>query len=329
MANILPSAPPEMTDQQLYDTRVTNDMSALRFEDVEKSGQDDWIVIKIMAGQFSGSGTIVGAAIEAETGRMIEASTGSLLTAPAGQMGIVEAGSWQLVSAVGNYTGTRAGEYTWIEPVQSRIKGLEPQHLYRPFAKGGTVLCRHNRGLSDIGEFNPVYLLPSGWESAVRPAYESYQQHPELFAGPSLRSQPDGLVQLLHSDNPLVSTHAFRAMLENGLLSTQLLEDALGRSAGYQRAILVYLLLLHPEQIDEAELTRKLTELVDGARTAQELRPIAIGTVTLSLLHRHLPTSQRLAPRFLGTLSNRSLALGGGQHADAYLDRVFNVMRVT
>jgi hypothetical protein len=308
---------PALTDQDLHDVRAAHDMANLRFDAVAKGGEGSWIIIKIIPAPHSGSATIVGASIDLASGKLIDKRQ-EILTPDAAQPGIMEEGSWELVASLSNSATTSRGKYSWTEPRRTRIRGLEVEDLYRPFARGGVVLCRHRPEMQGSAQFGSVQLIPLGWEIHMRAAYEFFQRNPGLFAGSSLPSQRDQLVEMLRGDNPVLGVMAFRTMAEKGTVDIALLREVLDRFEGYRRGVLSYMIMVHPLNLNENTLLDELAKAVEGITALDEHRFFALGIATARLLHPDLRTSQVLVPKLLTTLRRHTAQLGGGKGPPTY-----------
>src|SRR5271170_7445003 len=96
------AAPPE---QYLHDLRAVYDMGNLHLDPAVKVGNQPWSVVKITPDPYSGSETLVGAAINAKTGELINAATGKPAADNSFSSAMIEEGSWVLVTRVGALRG--------------------------------------------------------------------------------------------------------------------------------------------------------------------------------------------------------------------------------
>jgi hypothetical protein len=309
---------PAFTDQDLHDVRAAHDMANLRFDAVAKGDEGFWIIIKIIPAPHSGSATTVGASIDLDSGKLIDNRTGKILTPDAAQPGIMEEGSWELVTSLSNSPTTSRGQYSWTEPRRTRIRSLEVEDLYRPFARGGVVLCRRRPEMQGSAQFVSAQLIPPGWEIHTRAAYEFFQRNPGLFAGSSLPSQRDRLLEMVRGDNPVLGVMAFRTMAEKGTVDIALLREVLGRFEGYRRVVLSYMIMAHPLNLNENTLLDELAKAIEGIAVPDEHRFFALGIATTRLLHPDLRTSQVLGPKLLTTLRRHTAQLGGGKGSPTY-----------
>src|SRR4051794_707217 len=81
----------KLEGQILHDGRAVHDLAALRFADYEPGGRPPWILATRAPGPRSGSATIPGGYIEAETGKLV---------VPEGAMTVlVKEGTWKALSS--------------------------------------------------------------------------------------------------------------------------------------------------------------------------------------------------------------------------------------
>jgi hypothetical protein len=315
-------------DQPLHDARAIYDMIRLRFDELQKSQDGVWSVLKITPASHSGSLTLIGAYIDAASGQLIDESTGNVVQPANRTVGITQKGSWQRIDALGHYSGANYGQYGWTDPVKATIRKREARDLYSPFAKGGNVFCTHNPAVQGAAQFESVHVIPRGWETSIGPAYESFKQSSQLFATPSLPSHDAELLEMLHGENSVVAVMAFRTLAENEKIDITSVKDALGQSEGYRQAAFVYLMLLQPGQIDESALFSELATGIDAASAPEGLRPMAIAIVAAGFLQPDLRMPQSLGPKVLSSVRDRSTRLRAGAAPDPYLQVVFEIMGV-
>jgi hypothetical protein len=320
-------SPDVFTDQPLHDLRAIHDIMGVRFGELQQSRDRAWSVVKITAALYSGSATVIGTYIEAESGRLIDESTGDVVQPRSRPVGIIEEGSWELIDTLGHFTGANRGQYGWTEPRKAVIRTRRPAvYSYSPFAKGGNVLCSHNPSVQGAAQFKSVHLIPRGWETAIRPAYEAFKHSSELFTTPRLPSHYAQLSGMLGGDNSVVAVMAFRTLVENRRVDIPLLKDALGRSHGYRQAAFVYLVLLEPGQIDKNALTSELTTAIAATSARDEHPPIATAIAAARLLHPTFRMPQSLGPKVLTSLRDRATRLAAVTPPDPYLRVVFEIM---
>jgi len=320
---LLPQTPAR-PHQEIHDVRATHDVANLRFDPV-KVGAGTWVVIKITPAPHSGSATVIGAAIDAGSGKLIDRGTGKEMTPDAARSGIIEEGSWELVASLNGPAIPGRGQYSWTEPLATRVHKLEAKHLYMPFAEGGCVLCRYDPAAAGSARFDSVCLIPPDWEGGVKPAYEVVKQNPQLFAAPPTPPQTDQLVRILSGDNSVVATLAFRTLLEGAQVDSERLRAALSQSKGYRRAVFVYLLMRLIPNSQHDMLSRELGQSITSSDDLEEHKAVALGMATTRLLHPESSSSQSLAPPLLTALRGRTQRLAGEKGTDPYLRRLFEV----
>ena len=76
-----------------------------------------------------------------------------------------------MITRMSTPAGNQTGRHKWDhqKPVLPKSRNRSPTgNVYRPFASGGIVLCRHNPQAEGLSQFSSVSLLPSGWETGIR-----------------------------------------------------------------------------------------------------------------------------------------------------------------
>lgn len=320
--NDILAAPPE---QYPHDLRAVHDIGTFH-PDISATADDRrWAALHINPDTYSGSETLIGAAINSKTGEFIEAATGK----PAGDMsfplGISEKGSWTLITRIGASRGKQKGGYEWTKPLNQNDRKLEPEDIYRPFSKGGVILCRHDPQVGGAGQFDSVNLLPRGWESDIRPAFDSLRKNNALFAAPASAKEIASLGAMLRDKNRIISSIAARSLAESGNLDSQTLQQALSKSAGYQRAVLMYVALVHPPATEPSAVEPALTQAVQNTSEASNNRSAVLASTAAVLFHPELPKSRALGLKLLNTIRGRPITALAGKEADPYVDQLLKL----
>ena len=319
--NNIQSAAPE---QHVHDLRAVYDMGNLRLDPSAGTGDRPWSVLRITPDQYSGSETLIGAAINAKTGELIDAATGK----PAAEMsfpsGVIEQGSWTVITRIGTPAGNQTGRYKWTEPVNAKRR-LDPDDVYRPFASGGIVLCRHNPQAEGLSQFNSVSLLPPGWETDVQSAFNTLQKNKVLSGKPASKTDISSLRTLASDANLFVSSMAFRLLAETGNLDSRTLQQNLAQAANYRRAVFMYVALINSAVGGASPVEPALAQAVQGASQPANDRATVLASTAATLFNPELPNSRALSARLLGGIRNRPTPAVAARKPDPYVDQLLKL----
>jgi hypothetical protein len=314
-------------DQHLHDLRAVHDMGDLRVDLGQDTADRLWYVLRVTPDPHSGSTTLVGAAIDGKTGELIDSATGK----PAGESSfpsaLIQEGSWTLMTRIGAPRGKQRGRYKWIEPLQYRKRKLDPEDIYRPFSKGGVVLCRHNPKLEGAEQFDSVNLLPAGWESDVRSAFDALQKNKALSSAPASSADIASL-RALPNDNPIVSSIAFRSLAETGNLDSETLQQGFSKSSGYLRAVFMYVVLIHSPVGALTTLEAALTQAAQSTSQPSDSRAVALASTAAALFHPELPVSSSLSSKLLSSIRSRPIPSIAGHQSDPYVDQLLKLTQI-
>jgi hypothetical protein len=309
--------------QHLHDLRAVHDMGNLRLD----PGTSDrpWSVLRLAPDPHSGSATLEGAAIDGATGNLIDVATGKPAIDSSFPASIIEEGSWELLTRIGAPRGKQRGHYQWTKPMDYRKKRVEPNDIYGPFSRGGIVLCRHNSQIEGMGQFESVNLLPLGWESDVRPAFDSLQKNKALSAAPASAREIASLRVLLGDKNRIISSIAARSLAESGNLDSLTLQQALSKSAGYQRAVLMYVALVHPPAAEPSTVEPALTQAVQNTSEGSNNRAAVLASTAAVLFHPELPKGRTLGVKLLNSIRSRPVRALAAKEPDPYVDQLLKL----
>jgi hypothetical protein len=317
--NNIQSAAPE---QHMHDLRAVYDMGNLRLD--SSSGASPWSVLRVTPDQYSGSETLIGAAINAKTGELIDAATLKPAAEMSFQSGVIEQGSWTAITRIGAPAGNQTGRYMWTEPREAK-RNLDPDDVYRPFASGGIVLCRHNPQAEGRAQFNSVCVLPPGWESDVQSTFNTLQKSKVLSGKPDSKADISSLRALTSDANPLVSSIAFRSLAEIGNLDSKTLPQSLSKTANYRRAVFLYIALINSAVTDSSPIEAALTPAVQGASQAAADRATVLASTAATLFHPELPDTKALSSRLLSGIRNRLTPAVAARKSDPYVDQLLKL----
>jgi hypothetical protein len=315
-----------LPEQHLHDLRAVYDMGNLRLQPGSDAADRPWSVLRLLPDPHSGSATAIGVAQNIDTGQLVEAGTGKPI--PPGSPtnpGLIEEGSWNLISRIGAPPGKQSGRYKWTEPIDYRDRKPEPDDIYRPFAAGGIVLCRHNPKAEGLTQFNSVSLLPPGWESDVQSAFKTLQKNEVLSGKPASKADISSLRTLASDPNPIVSSIAFRSLAEIGNLDSKTLRKSLSETANYRRAVFLYIALINSAVTDSLPIEAALTLAVQGASQAAADRATVLASTAATLFHPELPDTKALSSRLLSGIRNRLTPAVAARKSDPYVDQLLKL----
>jgi hypothetical protein len=308
-----------LSDQLFHDTRAVHDTAMIRFDqdhspDVENS--KPWVVVRITAAPGSGSARELDTAVDIRSGLLISTRTGQPVSGENTQTVIGEEGTWQVVLTLEPFDHARYGTFSWREPVSNRERKLRPCDVYSPFAKGGVILCKIHPEDHGPSHFNPVHLIPAGWEQSLEVGYDIVRENRRVFYDPLTPDRQTALVRLVSAQNPIAALIAFRQLLNLNRVDAELLHSTLFRLEGFRRALFVYLTAAAPPEIGEDLLRRELTFFVENATTAPQQRFIGLALLALDLLRPEVNSRRPWILQLPHILRRRLVG------TDEYLDQI-------
>src|SRR5271165_1438440 len=327
------AAPPE---QHLHDLRAIYDMGNLHLDPAAKVGNQPWSVVRLTPDPYSGSETLVGAALDAKTGQLINAATGKPAADDSFSSGMIEEGSWALVTRLGVPRGKQRGRYKWTKPLEYEKRKLDPEDIYRPFVKGGTVLCRHNPEVEGATQFDAVSLLPTGWETNVAPAFDALKKNKVLSRQPVSAVDKMSLKALMADANAITSTIAFRSLSESGNLDSKTVQQTLSKATGYHRAVLMYVALVHAPAAGPSAIEPALAQATQSTSRPPDSRAAALAFAAVALFHPELPKSRALSVSLLNGMRSGLAPSVAGQAAssakrkiDPYVEQLLKTAQIS
>lgn len=302
---ILADTPP--TQQQteyavIREARTVHDTATLQLADYRMIAESSWIIATVTPTPDSGSASVPGAYIEAETGRYI--------TPEKSEMVLLKKGSWRAIAA-GSEHAPVTGQYAWDEPINRRTRAASPEDFYSPFAHGGTIVFQLEPHADAAKRFGACHLIFPEWTQATAESLKASAHISELLA--KLAKQPQSTIevtQMALGNNGISATLAYRSLLQHAPAFT-LQAPALLRAADARRlSIFVYLSLTAAPTKDRANWLKLLYQHVMENKQPEHLLAIAYAAFAVQLFSNQDPVSARAARDLLQALHKRVVELG-------------------
>jgi hypothetical protein len=103
------------------------------------------------------------------------------------------------------------------------------------------------RGPREIGHdpamFSPLYLIPPGLETYVKPAYERFLGLKQLFENELDSAKEKDIRVVLYDPNPLLASMAFRRLVESDKIGDAEVAGILPKASDYQMSVRTFLWL--------------------------------------------------------------------------------------
>ena len=264
----------------LHDARAAHDIGSFRFANFETDGLPSWVVATLNPDPDSGSATIPGGFIKAETGEVV---------VPEGAAAVVlKKGKWQALAAA-SPTQSVLGTYSWSEPLEEEKHVLTPEDYYSPFAYGGTVVFRPSPVAHDIKELEPVNLLFLEWGKLVEPAFVLSGGDSILYGKSGQITDANRLKQLIPHQNGLIATFALRELLRAPQTTPQDVYASLETQDDRRRSIFTYAMIAMSHSGKISEFARVVETHLRAVRQLDELRSIALGAFAAALFDGREP----------------------------------------
>ena len=289
------SLPKPVETAVLHDARAVHDTASFRFTDFTTVGTPSWVLASVTPGPNSGSGTIPGAFIKAETGEfVVPPDAGAVL---------VKEGSWKVVAAARQPKSQAMSTYSWTEPLrQKRI--LDPEDYYSPFIHGGTIVCRPTPEKLGLAQFGPVHLIFPEWGQFVAATAEFAEQHGGHFEqGGTRPGDADLLMSVLFHENKLISALAFQGLIASKSATPEVIRKGLLQDDGPARTILCYLVITGPEPAGADALLNVVVDALQAVPDQGRIHSIALGAFAAGLF---LAGDRRILSRSKSVLSRAS-----------------------
>jgi len=286
----------------VYEARVVHDTATLRLSDYHADGGSNWIIATLSPAPGSGSATVPGAYLEAETGRFVNPAQNDAL--------LLKKGTWQALAA-GDSTLPGKGEYEWTEPLAQTTRVVLPEDYYSPFAHGGTIVFQWQPDAAGAQRFANSRLLFAEWARAAADSLKT-SAHINALLG-KLAAQPQTAaeaVQMSRGSNGISATLAFGGLLQQ-TPGFALQAPTLLRAADARRlSIFVYLGLTAAPAKNRAEWLGLLHHYVMETREPERLLAIAYAAFAAQLFASQDPGSTHAARELMQALHKRVGELG-------------------
>jgi hypothetical protein len=164
--------------------------------------------------------------------------------------------------------------------------------------------------------------VPPEWASWVKPAFEYWKTHRELFDNGKGPRDGKALIAIMTADNPVLAFMGCRALAKAGMLRLDdVPKDALAPHDDLG-VMIAYLLLANTPPAENERVFGEMGRRIDGAKSCEELHGIALACVLdMDAVPYANPTSQPKRSTFglLLRIESRSKALTVEGMADPYL----------
>ncbi|SFR44350.1 hypothetical protein [Litoreibacter janthinus] len=179
-----------------YELRALHDIA--RWERGVYNSDAGWILARIEPAGDSGSATLPGGSISAETG--------ALSVPDDARLSLIKSGRWVRLSGTAQ---TKSGDFGWYDPLDEDKRALSPEDVYSPFVAGGKLLFVPNWTEQGDRQFDTPVLVLDEWLNTVEGANALSLPAEAAMANPSpeiLKQLPDAR----NSNNPFLSAWAWR-----------------------------------------------------------------------------------------------------------------------
>jgi hypothetical protein len=274
----------------LHDARAAHDIGSFRFADYEIEGLPSWIVATLNPDPDSGSATIPGGFIKAETGEVI---------VPEGVAAVVlKKGKWHALAGASPIQSV-LGTYSWSEPLEEEKHVLTPEDYYSPFAYGGMVVFRQIPVADDIKQLEPVNLLFPEWEKLMESAFTLSRRDSILYGNSIQITDAETLKQLVLHQNGLIATFALRELLRAPQTAPQDVYPFLETEDDRRRSIFTFAMIARSSSGKVSEFARAVETHLRTLRQLDQLRSIALGAFAAALFDGREPEVNSGARRVL------------------------------
>lgn len=270
-------ATPQAEYAILHDARCVHDVARLRRADYD--GGDAWVLAVIVPAPGSGTATVPGAHIDADTGAVVVPPDAGLV--------ITYEGEWSAAASAGAALPQR-GRYAWTVPADEEKRGVDPEDVYSPFARGGTAVMRPAAMAGTPEALAPVRLVFPEWREATAAALAEGTDPTAGVAG----GDAGPVLARLDDKNPLIAVLALRAAIEAAAILPPTARAVVDRAAGPRKSAMVYLMLAIPPPDrgpgqapdGRAAWVEAVVQAAAAATSREELRAFALGGFAAGVL---------------------------------------------
>lgn len=295
----LDSLPPESHAEYalVYEARAVHDTATLRLSDYGIAAKPAWIVTVVTPANGSGSATIPGAYIEAETGQFVTPERSDTV--------VVKKGAWQALDTA-DPLAPKTGNYSWTEPLDRVKRVVTPEDIYSPFSYGGTIVFRPEPKDYGARYFVSCRLLFPEWGRA---AAEALKAAPQLMGSLTTASTDNTswamVEKLAADDNGVLATVAFRTLLQSPGSFVAWLPALLKATDVKKLSTFAYLSLAVSSAKDRAQRIMELGKLINETKEADRLLAIAYAAFAVNLFATQDTAAVSAANEILGKLRKR------------------------
>ena len=298
------TSPPSLPTPQVvvYEARAVHDTATLQLSDYRPTAESGWIVATVKPAAGSGSATIPGAHIEAETGHLVTPAQSEVVLA--------KHGGWHAIAS-GQAGAPASGTYAWNEPMTSSARVSTPEVYYSPFAHGGTVVFQFAPQAEAIQQFGACRLIFPEWAQSVADTLKNSSRIAELIA--KLAAQPHAMAeaqQLVLGENGASATLAFRGLLQYAPAFALQAPPLLKMADARRLSIFVYLGLTAAPTKGRAEWFQLLRLQVMETSEPERLLAIAYAAFAVQLFAGQDSGSAHAAQELMQVLHKRVGELG-------------------
>jgi len=284
----------------LQNARAVHDTAALRLSDYETIGDPSWVLVVLTPASDSGSATVPGGYVDAETGIMVIPENSETV--------VVKNGGWRLQAATHPAHPT-SGTYAWTEPLDRNKRTLEPEDFYSPFIHGGTLLFQPNPAGKNIDQFKHPRVIFSQWKEMVQPAFAHSTQISGVLDGCGTNRDSGMLADLISQSNALLSVLALRESLRLRSIAPKSSRDLLHGVDHRVKALFVYLMLSASSSDQQGDWLNQISHLVKEARSLEDLHAFGLGAFAAALFQYQDAEIVAGAKTVLATVKKRLVPL--------------------
>lgn len=283
-----------------YETRAVHDTATLNLRDYLSKGQPDWIIGIVKPAPGSGSATVPGGYLKAETGEFVAPAQGGAV--------VVKSGHWRSLGAASG-AAPPGGQYAWTEALARHARAADPEDFYSPFSYGGAVVFMQIPNASGRDEFAHARLMLPTWEAlapqALRAAPRLLELSDQLTTRASALQEIGGLVA---DPNGLTAAMALRVALQSTSALAQRSGSLLAAADVRRLSVFTYLILAM-STTERAQWAAQLANQVQATSDPDRFTAMAYAAFAVTLFKPQSPDAIEDARRLLQLLNERTHTL--------------------